>query len=36
MMPDMLPRVSRGRSPCVFYNIGHGHLSWTIPPSLLT
>ncbi|MBC7444955.1 MAG: D-amino acid dehydrogenase [Polaromonas sp.] len=30
MMPDMLPRVGRGRSPCVFYNTGHGHLGWTI------
>ncbi|MDB5929170.1 MAG: D-amino acid dehydrogenase [Polaromonas sp.] len=30
MMPDMLPRVGRGRSPCVFYNTGHGHLGWTL------
>lgn len=30
MMPDMLPRVGRGNSPCVFYNTGHGHLGWTL------
>lgn len=30
MMPDMLPRVGRGRAACVFYNTGHGHLGWTL------
>lgn len=30
MMPDMLPRVMRGRNPRVFYNTGHGHLGWTL------
>ncbi|MCQ8782017.1 D-amino acid dehydrogenase [Mangrovibrevibacter kandeliae] len=30
MMPDMLPRVGRGRAPGVFYNTGHGHLGWTL------
>ncbi|MDO4231246.1 MAG: D-amino acid dehydrogenase [Lautropia sp.] len=30
MMPDMMPRVMRGKSPCVFYNTGHGHLGWTL------
>lgn len=30
MMPSMLPRVGRGRSPGVFYNTGHGHLGWTL------
>ncbi|AGW92803.1 D-amino acid dehydrogenase [Ralstonia pickettii DTP0602] len=30
MMPDMLPRVGRGKAPCVFYNTGHGHLGWTL------
>jgi D-amino-acid dehydrogenase len=30
MMPDMMPRVGRGRAPCVFYNTGHGHLGWTL------
>jgi len=30
MMPDMLPRVVRGRNPRVFYNTGHGHLGWTL------
>ena len=29
-MPNMLPRVGRGKSPCVFYNTGHGHLGWTL------
>lgn len=30
MMPNMMPRVCRGKSPCVFYNTGHGHLGWTL------
>lgn len=30
MMPDMLPRVARGRDPRIFYNTGHGHLGWTL------
>ena len=30
MMPDMMPRVMRGRDPRVFYNTGHGHLGWTL------
>lgn len=30
MLPDMMPRVGRGRSPVVFYNTGHGHLGWTL------
>jgi D-amino-acid dehydrogenase len=30
MMPNMLPRVSPGRVPGVFYNTGHGHLGWTL------
>ncbi len=30
MMPTMLPRVGRGKSPRVFYNTGHGHLGWTL------
>lgn len=30
MMPDMMPRVGRGRNPHVFYNTGHGHLGWTL------
>lgn len=30
MMPDMMPRVGRGRMPGVFYNTGHGHLGWTL------
>lgn len=30
MMPDMMPRVGRGRVPGVYYNTGHGHLGWTL------
>ena len=30
MMPDMLPLVGQGHSPCMYYNTGHGHLGWTI------
>jgi D-amino-acid dehydrogenase len=30
MMPNMLPHVSAGRVPGVFYNTGHGHLGWTL------
>ncbi|MBP0621220.1 D-amino acid dehydrogenase [Cupriavidus consociatus] len=30
MLPDMLPRVGRGRARCIFYNTGHGHLGWTL------
>lgn len=30
MMPDMMPRVGRGRRENVFYNTGHGHLGWTL------
>lgn len=30
MMPDLLPRVGRGKAPGVFYNTGHGHLGWTL------
>lgn len=30
MMPDMMPRVGRGKLPGVFYNTGHGHLGWTL------
>lgn len=30
VMPDMMPRVGPGSSPCVFYNTGHGHLGWTL------
>lgn len=30
MMPDMMPRVMRGKAGCVFYNTGHGHLGWTL------
>ncbi|ARP94554.1 D-amino acid dehydrogenase [Bordetella genomosp. 13] len=30
MMPDMMPRVRRGRRPGVYYNTGHGHLGWTL------
>lgn len=30
MMPNMMPRVGKGRKPGVFYNTGHGHLGWTL------
>lgn len=30
MLPNMMPRVGRGRLPSVFYNTGHGHLGWTL------
>ena len=30
MMPNLVPRVGRGKAPCVFYNTGHGHLGWTL------
>lgn len=30
MMPNMMPRVGRGRQANVFYNTGHGHLGWTL------
>jgi len=30
MMPDMMPRIGRGKAPNVFYNTGHGHLGWTL------
>ncbi|MGO4842854.1 FAD-dependent oxidoreductase, partial [Rhizobiaceae sp. 2RAB30] len=30
MMPNMMPRVGKGRQPGVFYNTGHGHLGWTL------
>ncbi len=30
MMPNMMPRVGRGKRPGVFYNTGHGHLGWTL------
>ena len=30
MMPNMLPRVGKGKANNVFYNTGHGHLGWTL------
>ena len=30
MMPNMMPRVGRGKLANVFYNTGHGHLGWTL------
>jgi D-amino-acid dehydrogenase len=30
MMPNMMPRVGRGKQENVFYNTGHGHLGWTL------
>lgn len=30
MMPNMLPKVGRGKRANIFYNTGHGHLGWTL------
>ncbi len=30
MMPNMMPRISKGQKPGIFYNTGHGHLGWTL------
>lgn len=30
MMPDMMPRVRRGKQKGIFYHTGHGHLGWTL------
>ena len=30
MMPNLMPRIGRGKSANVFYNTGHGHLGWTL------
>lgn len=30
MLPNMMPRVRKGKAPRVFYNTGHGHLGWTL------
>ncbi len=30
MMPNMMPRVGRGRHGNVYYSTGHGHLGWTL------
>jgi D-amino-acid dehydrogenase len=30
MMPNMMPKVGRGKKSNVFYNTGHGHLGWTL------
>lgn len=30
MMPNMMPRVMKGKNPNVVYNTGHGHLGWTL------
>lgn len=30
MMPNLMPRIGRGRHANVFYNTGHGHLGWTL------
>lgn len=30
MMPNMMPKVGKGKAPNVFYNTGHGHLGWTL------
>ena len=30
MMPNMMPKVGKGKLPGIFYNTGHGHLGWTL------
>jgi D-amino-acid dehydrogenase len=30
MMPNMMPKVGKGKTANVFYNTGHGHLGWTL------
>jgi D-amino-acid dehydrogenase len=30
MLPNMMPRVGKGRFNNVFYNTGHGYLGWTL------
>lgn len=30
MMPNMMPRIGKGRTPGIYYNTGHGHLGWTL------
>ena len=30
MMPNMMPRVGKGKQPGIYYNTGHGHLGWTL------
>jgi D-amino-acid dehydrogenase len=30
MMPDMMPKVQKGKNQRVYYNTGHGHLGWTL------
>ncbi|MFK7793578.1 MAG: D-amino acid dehydrogenase [Devosiaceae bacterium] len=32
MMPDMMPRLKKGKAPGVHYHCGHGHLGWTMSP----
>lgn len=32
MMPDMMPKVSKGSRKNIYYNTGHGHLGWTLSP----
>ena len=33
MTPDMMPIVSRSKTPNVYYHTGHGHLGWTLSPA---
>lgn len=30
MMPNMMPKVGKGKLKNVYYNTGHGHLGWTL------
>jgi D-amino-acid dehydrogenase len=33
MSPDMMPIVSKSKTPNVYYHTGHGHLGWTLSPA---
>jgi len=33
MSPNMMPIVSKSKTPNVYYHTGHGHLGWTLSPA---
>jgi D-amino-acid dehydrogenase len=33
MTPNMMPIVSKSKTPNVYYHTGHGHLGWTLSPA---
>lgn len=36
MTPNMMPIVSKSKTPNVYYHTGHGHLGWTLSPATAT